>query len=358
MSATIANAAIPGARIAARSLAAQHPVHQRMQRDFLHVGLGATVADAIEAVRRSKLGNTHASYVFVTRLGGVYEGFVRVSALLRSDAATPIESLIEGHDLAVKASTDQETAARRLQTRDVALLPIVNDQNVLIGVLTFDDAMDILESEASEDIYKKAGIADMIHLREVTRSEKLTGGGILYPVQVRILFLMVTLAGGLAVGGLIDTFEEVLSAVIALAIFIPLIMDMGGNVGTQSTTIFARGLALGHINLDRFWRKHLAREALIGVTMAAALATIAGTVAYVWQGLPNDLPQLGFVVGGALFFAVTTGAVLGFLLPYAMLKIGVDHAPGADPFITTIKDFSGLAVYFLLAMWLLGITTD
>ncbi len=174
-------------------------------------------------------------------------------------------------------------------------------------------------------------------------------------MRVRVLFLLVTLAGGLIVGGLIDTFEDVLGAVLALAIFIPLVMDMGGNVGTQSSTIFARGFALGHITMADFWRKNFAREALVGLVMAVGVALVAGTVAFFWQGVPNDIPQLGVVVGVALFTSVFLAACLGFLLPYIMVKLGIDHAPGADPFIPTIKDFTGLLVYFSMAAWLIGV---
>lgn len=219
-----------------------------------------------------------------------------------------------------------------------------------------DDAMDAIAEDVTDTMMQKAGVADPTHLKDTIRSEKLIAGSIAYPLKVRLAFLMVTLAGGLAVGGLIDRFEDVLAAIVAVAVFIPLVMDMGGNVGTQSTTIFARGLALGHIDLTRF-RRHLAREVRVGLTMAIILGTIGGTVAWAWQGAPNDIPQLGIVVGIALAFSVTFAAFLGFFLPWLLLKIGADHAPGADPFITTIKDFSGLAVYFLLASWLLGITT-
>ncbi len=166
---------------------------------------------------------------------------------------------------------------------------------------------------------------------------------------------MVTLIGGLAVGGIIDAFEDVLGSVLALAIFIPLVMDMGGNVGTQSTTIFARRLALGHINLTRF-RGHLLREVSVGLTMAAVIGVVGGVIAFLWQGAPNDVPELGIAVGVALAFSVTFATFLGFALPFLLIKLGLDDAPGADPFITTIKDFTGLAVYFLMAAWLLGIS--
>ena len=318
----------------------------------------SSVQQALDAVRRSKAPLGQSSVVFLLDEQGRYKGFVRLSALLRAEPTAGAARLAEGADLPVSGDADQEVAARKLQLRDVALLPVVNAKSEMIGVLTFDDAMDILEVETSDDIYYKAGIGDVFHSEDHVRSEKLTQGPIWYTVRVRLAFLMVTLIGGLVVGGLIDTFEDVLGAVIALAIFIPLVMDMGGNVGTQSTTIFARGYALGHIRMDGFMRKHLLREALVGLVMAAVVALVAGTVAYFWQGVPNDIPQLGIVVGVALFTSVLTAACLGFLLPWAMVRIGVDHAPGADPFITTIKDFTGLLIYFLMASWLIGIDFD
>jgi magnesium transporter len=345
-------AAAPSKAAAARMTG---PVSQVMRDNFLSVTKGQNVEAALDTVKRSRLAAGLSSLVFVVGEKGSYEGFVRLSSLVRAHASDLVDGMIEGKDFAVRRELDQEQAARQLQMKDVALLPIVDGGNVLVGVLTFDDAMDVLEVETSDDIYYKAGVGDMFNTTDHVRSEKLTQGPIWYAVRVRILFLMVTLIGGLLVGGLIDTFEDVLGAVIALAIFIPLVMDMGGNVGTQSSTIFARGFALGHITMKGFARKHLLREASVGLTMAIGVAVIAGTVAYFWQGVPNDIPQLGIVVGVALFTSVFLASVLGFLLPWAMVKIGVDHAPGADPFITTIKDFSGLAVYFLMASWLIGI---
>lgn len=329
----------------------------RLRRtDFVSVTTDALVSEAIHKVRRGEMPDEVSNTIFVVDGTGHYQGLVRLSRLLRCEGSQVISDVIEGQDLAVLDSTHRETAARRLQRLDISSLPIVDDCGRLTGILRFDDAMDVLEEEASEDMYKKAGVSKLVHARDAIRSEQLTSGPLSYPVTVRLMFLMVTLAGGLTVGGLVDYFEETLAAVIALAIFVPLVMDMGGNVGTQSTTIFARGLALGHINLNQFWRTHMIREALVGVMLASIIAVVAGTIAYFWQGAPNGMPLLGVVVGGALFFSVMTAALLGFLLPYIMLKIGVDHAPGADPFITTIKDFTGLAVYFVLAGWLLGLS--
>lgn len=337
---------------------ARDPVLARIRDAFVYVTEGAKVVEAIEAVRRSRVPTGQAACVFVIDAQGRYKGFARLSSLLRADAESTVNAYIDGADLAASQDMEQEAAARRLQLKDVPLLPVVNARSEMIGVLTFDDAMDILEQETTDDIMFKAGVGDVFNSDDHVRSEKLTQGPIWYTVRVRILFLMVTLAGGLIVGGLIDSFEDVLGAVIALAIFIPLVMDMGGNVGTQSSTIFARGFALGHVTMQDFWRRSFAREAAVGLVMAVGIALVAGTVAYFWQGVPNDIPQLGIVVGVALFTSVFTAACLGFLMPYAMVKMGIDHAPGADPFITTIKDFTGLLVYFLMASWLIGIDLD
>ncbi|TGG92471.1 magnesium transporter [Natronospirillum operosum] len=334
-----------------------HPVSEVMRKTFLNVDATMTAEQALELVRKSDLNHDATSVLFVSsERSNNYRGFVRLSALLRATADTAIGALVEAESPQVKQDVHYEVAARELHRTDIPMLPVTDDENRLVGVLTFDDAMDVLEQEASEDMYWKAGVGDLTHQKDAVRSEKLTSGSIGYPVKVRLMFLMVTLAGGMMVGGVIDHFEGVLEALVALAIFIPLVMDMGGNVGTQSTTIFARGLALGHIDLNRFFRVHVWRELKVGLTMGVLLAVLGGTIAYFWQGAPNGIPMLGVVVGLSLMFSVTTASLLGFLIPWILLKLGVDHAPGADPFITTIKDFSGLAVYFLTAAWLLGIS--
>lgn len=332
------------------------PVLDKIRDRFLAVVETATVGEALRHVRDSDLPKGQSALVFATAPDGTYKGFVRLSTLIRSEESAPVAGLLEGGGLSVPVGTDQEQAARKLQKHDTALLPVVDDDARMVGVLTFDDAMDILEVETSDDIYYKAGIGDLLKTQDHIRSERLTQGPIWYTVRLRMSFLLITLVGGLIVGGLIDTFEDVLGAVVALAIFIPLVMDMGGNVGTQSSTIFARGFALGHIRAEDFWRSAFAREALVGLAMAVVIALVAGTVAHFWQGRPNDIPQLGIVVGVALFTSVFTAAMLGFLMPYMLVKLGADHAPGADPFITTIKDFTGLLVYFLMASWLLGVS--
>ncbi len=314
---------------------------------------GGDVSAALTAVRTSDLAAEEVTAVFVVDAAGRYRGLVRLADLIRADGAVPLATLMDEDAPVASTLDDAAMAGRVLQRYDLGAMAVVDGDGRLVGALVFDDAMDAIAADVSDTMLQKAGVGDVLALKDRVRSEKLIGGPILYPVRVRLLFLMVTLAGGLAVGGLIDSFEDTLGAVIAAAVFIPLVMDMGGNVGTQSTTIFARGLALGHIDLTRF-RSFLLREVRVGMTMAVVLGLLGGTIAWAWQGAPNGIPELGLAVGIALAFSVTFASFLGFALPWVLVKLGADHAPGADPFITTIKDFTGLGVYFLLVGMLIG----
>ncbi len=314
-----------------------------------------TVADALELVRFTQLRSEEITSVFVVDRDHRYLGLVRLADLIRADAAATMGQLADVTAPVAATMDDAAQAGRILQRHDLGAMPVVDADRRLVGALVFDDAMDAITEDTTDTMLQKAGVADPRHLKDTIRSEKLTGGPIGYTLKVRLAFLLVTLAGGLAVGGVIDAFEDTLESVLALAIFVPLVMDMGGNVGTQSTTIFARGLALGHIDLSRFGR-HLFREVRVGLAMAAVMGVAGGTIAYFWQGAPNGVPELGIAVGVALAFSVTFASFLGFFLPWLLVKLGADHAPGADPFITTIKDFTGLAVYFLMASWLLGVS--
>ena len=311
------------------------------------------VAAALTAVRTSDLASEEVTAVFVVDASGRYRGLVRLADLIRTDPGADLATLMDVDAPVASTLDDAARAGRVLQRYDLGAMAVVDRDGRLVGALVFDDAMDAIAADVSDTMLQKAGVGDVLALKDRVRSEKLIGGPILYPVRVRLLFLMVTLAGGLAVGGLIDSFEDTLGAVIAAAVFIPLVMDMGGNVGTQSTTIFARGLALGHIDLTRF-RSFLFREVRVGMTMAVVLGLMGGTIAWAWQGAPNGIPELGIAVGVALAFSVTFASFLGFALPWLLVKLGADHAPGADPFITTIKDFTGLGVYFLLVGLLIG----
>jgi len=302
-----------------------------------------TAGEGLQKVRRLAEDREIIYTIYVTDEKRKLRGVLSLRELLRADAGEQVGNIMSPDVISVTTDTDQEDVARLLQERDWIAVPVVDREHRLVGIVTFDDAMDILDQETTEDMFQKAGLIPVAR-RESDRSERLVSGPIFHSWKVRLPFLLITMIGGLLAGAVIDTFEASLEAVTALAIFIPVIMDMGGNIGTQSSTIFTRALVLGQIDMRRFTR-HLGREVLVGSTMGLILGLLVMLVATLWQGIP----QLGYAVGLALFFTLTLATGLGFLVPYVLVKLGFDQAAGSDPFITTIKDISALLIYFILA---------
>ncbi|AFZ47176.1 magnesium transporter [Cyanobacterium stanieri PCC 7202] len=312
-----------------------------------------TVENVLTAIQHSSLTANQLALIYIIDEQKYYRGFVRTVRLLRCDPNQTLENIMEGQNIAMATKDPDERAIKILRNNDLPALPVVDDQGRLIGNISFDDIIDLVEEDATDTALAQAGIGNLLS-RDKVWSDRLVRGSITYAVRLRITFLIVTLIGGFVVGGVIENFEETLEVLPFAAVFIPLVMDMGGNVGTQSTTIFARGLAWDQINVRNFF-PYFFRETRIGLMMGAILGLIAGVVGYFWQGVPNDVPQMGIVVAISLLSVVTLGAILGSLLPWVMLKLGFDHGPGADPFVTTIKDFVGLWIYFSLVVWLVGV---
>lgn len=319
-----------------------------MTPEYVTVKKEMKVSEALEAVRLNAAEKETIYIIYVTDASRKLEGVLSLRELVMAEPEEIIGNVMHQKVAKVSTDTDQEEAARLLQSLDFLALPVVDKENRIVGIMTFDDAMDIIEEETTEDIFDKAGLADLTD-RESNRSERLVNGTLIEIWKVRLPFLVITMVGGLLAGVVIDSFEEALEAIAAVAIFIPVIMDMGGNAGTQSSTIFARGLILGHVDTSKFM-KHLGKETLVGLSMGVLVGIATGIIASTWQGIP----ELGIAVGVALALTMTLATALGFFIPYVLFKLGIDQAAGADPIITTIKDISGLVIYFVLVTQLLG----
>jgi magnesium transporter len=234
-------------------------------------------------------------------------------------------------------------ASQLLNRYDLLALPVLDESGRLLGVITVDDAISALEEEATEDIYQSAGILSTKDNQSV-KSDLMVRGPIWRSWLVRVPFLLLTMIGGLLAGGVIGVFEEALETVVVLAFFIPIVMGMGGNSGTQSVGIFIRGYVLGQINPKDF-RKHLLREMGVGLGLGLILGLVAGSAAALWQ---RDF-NIGLVVGLSLVCTITVATALGFLVPLVINKLGIDPAVASEPVITTINDFTGMLIYFLFA---------
>jgi len=319
-----------------------------MTPEFVHLHKGITASEAIEQVKAVAVEKETIYTIYITDDAGKLEGVISLRDLLIAMPSAKIENVMQKVAASVSTDTDQEEVARLLQRLDWLSVPVVDTENRLVGIVTIDDAIDILEEEATEDILDAAGFADVAG-KETDRSWILTKGSLPKIWLVRLPFLLIALAGGIAAGFIIEGFEEMLEAVIVVAFFIPVILDMGGSVGSQSSTVFARGVVLGHINTKGFFKPFL-KEVWVGLTIGIISGCLAAVIILIWQGIPI----LALVVGLALATTMTVAAALGFLTPFITMKLKLDQAAASAPIITTIKDITGLFIYFALVALLMG----
>ena len=317
-----------------------------MTTEFISLKKDMKVDAALELVRKQAQEKETVYMLYVTDRQKKLEGVLSLKELILAKANETIEDVMTHNVVTVSTSADQEEVAQTLQELDLLALPVVDSENRLVGIVTIDDAIDILEEEATEDILVSGGI---FANKEEIRSETLISGSLASILKVRLPFLFITILAGMFAAMVIDGFEEILEAVVIVAFFIPLIMDMGGNIGTQSSTVFARGVVLGHIDMDKFFR-HLAKEIGVGFVLGVISASIAGVGAAVWQ----SNVMLGLAVGIALVATMTIAAFAGFVVPFMLVKFNFDQAAGSAPIITSIKDISGLLVYFICVSIFLG----
>lgn len=319
-----------------------------MTTEYISLKRDMTVEQALVKVRQQAKEKETIYTLYVTDNSKKLEGVLSLKELLMAEGNAKIEDIMSKKTISVCTDTDQEETARVLQELDLIALPILDKEGRLVGIVTIDDAIDVLEDEATEDIFDQAGLIDVTN-NESDRSEVLIYGSMWKIWKVRVPFLLITLVAGILAGMVIDGFEEALESIVAVAIFIPLIMDMGGNVGTQSSTVFVRGVVLGHIDIKNFM-KHFWKEVGIGFSLGMLIGVLSGTIAAIWQGMP----MLGLAVGLALVSTMTLAALLGFLVPYVLIKLDIDQAAGSAPIITSIKDIAGLVIYFMAVTTFLG----
>ncbi len=331
-------------------------VSELVEDDYVAVPDDTFVGMAIDRFREFTPADDEATiyYLYVLDEDDRLVGAMSLRELLNAPEDELVSEYMETDLVTLNANADPEVAAREMSDLDFPALPVVDDDGVLVGILRTDDMLDVVEEEASEDILKSAGFTftDI----ESSRSEAILESSISRILRLRLPWLVLALAGGLLAGAVIEGFEAELEAVVALAFFVPVIMDMGGNVGTQASTIFVRGLALGHID-DRNAMRHFGREGLIGLLIGLIIGSIGAGAAYVWQGVlrgETHAFELSIVVFVGLVSVCVVASVVGYVIPWVMNKLGYDPAAASDPLITTVKDVTALLIYFSLAAVLLA----
>jgi len=330
-----------------------------MTTEYISLKRNMTVEQALEKISLQAEDKETVYTLFITDSKRKLEGVLTLKGLLiargatantigKTDGNTLVGDIMSKNAISVTTDTDQEEVAKILKELDLLAIPVVDREERLVGIVTIDDAIDILEEEATEDIYDQAGLLDITG-NEADRSDVLVNGKIFAIWKIRLPILIVTLVFGFLSGFIIEDFESRLESIALVAIFIPLVMGMSGDVGTQSSTVFARGIVLGQIKVQNFV-KHFLKEILVGFTMGIVLGAATGIVTVViWQ-----VPMLGLAVGLSLALTMTIAALLGFFVPYFLIRLNLDQAAGSAPIITSIKDILGLVIYFVLITIFMG----
>ncbi|MCB5940833.1 magnesium transporter [bacterium 210820-DFI.6.52] len=314
-----------------------------MTLEFMELKKDETVAQAIVDIRRNSLEKETIETCFVTSATRVLEGTVTLQNILTSRDDTTIQEIVDKDIFSVGTTEDQSVVADLFKKYELLSMPVVDSENRLVGVITIDDVLDVIEEENSEDIYIMGA---------VTPSEdSYLKSSVFELAKHRILWLLVLMISASITGFIIRRFDEVLSSMVLLAAYIPMLMDTGGNAGSQSATMIIRGLALGEIKTrDAF--KIIRKEFAISLLVGSVLAVVnLGKLLL----LDRVSLMVAVTICISLFCTVIVAKICGGLLPILAEKCKVDPAIMASPLITTIVDAVSLTIYFVLATAILHI---
>ena len=321
-----------------------------MTTEYVSLRPEMTIGEAILRIRRQGVDKETIYTCYVTR-HRVLEGIVSVKdLLLAQDDETKIEDIMSTNVISVSTHTDQEEVARMLSHYDFLALPVVDGENRMVGIVTFDDAMDVLEAEVTDDMELMGGM---------TPSEKSYLKSSAFDLfKNRIPWLMLLMVSATFTGLIITAFEGALSAQVALTAFIPMLMGTGGNSGSQSSVTVIRALSLDELAFSDVWKvlwKELRTALLCGIALAAVCFAKIWLIDRMLMGNEQITLMIDLVVCISLAVTVVAAKVVGCLLPLGAKAIKVDPAVMASPFITTIVDALSLLVYFVLAKAILGV---
>jgi len=312
-----------------------------MSPEVASLRAGMTSVEALERLRRVGHSAETIYALPVTDDRRRLLGMLGLRDLVLADPDALVGDLMDTDVFSARVDTDQEQAARLIREADLLALPIVDSEDRLVGVVTFDDAMEVLEEEETEDVARFGGA-------EPLRRPYLATS-VMQIARSRVIWLLVLIVAATLTVNVLHAFEDTLSQVVTLALFIPLVIGTGGNTGAQAATTVTRALALGEVRFDDLWVVVL-REARVGFLLGAMLGLLAFVPTWLFVGR-----EIAIVVSVTLLTVCTLAALVGSLLPLVARRVGVDPAVVSAPFITTLVDATGLVVYFVVARTVLSL---
>jgi magnesium transporter len=318
--------------VLALSIYGEGMVGAEMSLDYLAIPAGKSVAEVLDAVRTIPSTLTHTGYLYVVDSKKRLQGVLSLRELLSADPQKKVEKVMNINVFAARVNDDPVDIAERIRSRHLKMIPVVTHSNVLVGVVTAETAMELLSYELAEDL---AGIGGAGAIEESFFTPPRAAVGMRLPWMVFNVFL------NLAAVSIIAGFEDTIAKAAILAAFLPMITDMGGNVGIQALSVSIRSMALGEARLGDYWRA-LRKEVVVGVMNGIALGYLFGVIAYFME--QNII--LGIITGTALAVNVFVAGVLGGTLPFLIKRMGKDPAMITGPILTTITAITGVTIYF------------
>lgn len=311
-----------------------------MTPEFIAVRPDFTISETLEHIRKHGTDSETINTIYVVNSRWKLLDDLKIREILLAEPQQTISDLMDEKFVFLSAFDDQESAVQIFQDTDRSALPVTDTGGMLIGIVTFDDVMDIAEEETTEDFHKFGSFQEAI--------VNPLKAKISYMYSKRIMWLSILVFMNVFSGAAIAGFEDVITKMISLMFFLPLLIGSGGNAGAQSATLMIRSLAIGDVEAKDWLYltgKELLVSLLLGITMAAAVSLVAAFRA----------PEIIFVVASSMIFTVIVGSLVGLTLPFIFTKIKIDPATASAPLVTSIADILGVVIYFTIASWYLGI---
>jgi magnesium transporter len=310
-----------------------------MATEFVSVKETMTIDETLTFLRDIAPNAETPYYIYVLDDQDILKGIVPIRAILTSLPDVLLKDVMLENVATIPASMDQEDVSNIFQKYGYMAMPVVNEEHVMLGIITVDDIMEVLSDEHTEDMYRLAGLDE----------EEEIDGSVLDSIRSRLPWLLVNLVTAILASATVSLFDATISKVVALAVFMPLVTGMGGNAGTQTLTLIIRGIALGEIDYENK-KEILRKEFLVGVLHGAALGLIVAILGGLWEG--NAV--FGLVIGVAMFLNMVIAALSGFFVPLLLKKMGIDPALASAVFVTTMTDVLGFFFFLGFATLMLS----
>lgn len=321
-------------------------VGRLMTPDYIDVEPDWTVEQVLNYIRDYGKSSETIDVIYVTDENGTFLDDIRIrDFLIVEPSQTKVSDLMDGRFITLNVNDDQDTTIDVFQKNNRVALPVVDEKNILLGIVTIDDVLYVQEEEFTEDIHKLGGTEAL--------EDPYLDVSIMNLYKKRIIWLVILFIGELLTILAMRNFESEIAKVALLATFIPLIISSGGNTGSQAATLIVQAMALDDVDLSDWWRI-MRREIFSGLLLGGTLCFLSWLLIFIWQFFSPSFGafalQIGAVVGFSLIGVVLWGTLIGSMLPLFLKRLGADPAVSSTPFVATLVDVSGLLIYFTFAM--------